>query len=256
MKKKWLIGLLSVLLLVVVSCSYFLYIFKFKHNEIADEELDQVIKGYYAIKLPNGTLLLIENKKDGSIDLVKRFPEEMNKQKVNLEKDGSNPVNNDEKELNESIRPIGDSDSDFLGFTGGKDNSAVESTKMNVDTLKYIDKVTVSEIKKKYKPVIQEFQKETDDRIEYLIDYAKKEYETKKIAGESPSYMYMYKKYTNALNDLEDQNFVLFNGIMESLEKGLETNGYNKAYSKSFRDENEDRKQTHHDKVLNEAIKR
>ncbi len=203
-----------------------------KQYDMTDDELENKIKTPYEIQLPNGTSLIMKNEKSGKSKLIKHYP-----------KPSANKLSGN-----------GDKVGNMLNSNKSDTPSNIKSSKVNTATSNYMERVTVAEIKGKYDPAIMQLQSKIDDKMDYLVNHAREEYSIKKQNGKSSSYPYMYNKYLKALDALEEQNSIMFNGIMDSLEKSLETNGFNKAYSKSFRDEYEIHQELRRKKVLNKAI--
>lgn len=235
MKKKLTIIVSIVIAFVIVGCGYLLYIFQIKEYEVADDIVDEIIYDPYDVILPNGTRLVIENANDQSIELKKEYPD--------LEVDA----------LKEEYLSAEYSVEIPISEGKGKGKRFV-----NIDSRpsKYTDRVTVSQIKKKYELVIKHFHYQADKKLDYLTDHAQDEYSVKKESNENVSYAYMYNKYKIAEDMIELQTDTMFNGIMGSLEKGLESNGYHKVYSKSFRDEYEEKKKVRHKHFLTNVLKR
>jgi len=93
-----------------------------------------------------------------------------------------------------------------------------------------------------------------DSKIDALIGRAKNEYSTKKANGESVNYAYFYNKYMSAAEGLETQTDAVFNGVVKSLEKDLQANGYDKSYSQSVKDEYAAQKKARRDSIMSKAM--
>ena len=65
MKKKLKIFLSVFVIILVAAGSYLLYTFKFKEYDVADEEVEQIVKDPYEIELPDGTKLTLDE--DGGV---------------------------------------------------------------------------------------------------------------------------------------------------------------------------------------------
>ena len=65
MKKKLKIFLSVFVIILVAAGSYLLYTFKFKEYDVADEEVEQIVKDPYEIELPDGTKLTLDE--DGEV---------------------------------------------------------------------------------------------------------------------------------------------------------------------------------------------
>lgn len=228
MKRRLIILSSIVLALIAVSGGYLLYIFQFKEYNIADNQIDRILEHPYHIVLPNGTRLVVDHT-GGKVN--KEYPEKESKGRKEF---SSNPDKLDSKENSRST------------------HKAFSPTTVDSISRKYPDRVTVAQIKDKYASVITNFHKQTDDKYYEMIEHAKNEYVTK---GKNVSYAYRYTKYKSAVEALELQSDSIFNEIMNSLEKGLESNGYHKAYSNSFQDEYQEKKKLRRDRVQSEAVK-
>lgn len=115
-------------------------------------------------------------------------------------------------------------------------------------------KDSVATIKGKYQPTVNSLQGQVDGKINSLIGRAKTEYSTKKANGESVNYAYFYNKYMSAAEGLEAQTDAVFRGVVNSLEKDLQANGYDKSYSKSVTDEYEAQKKARRDSIMKKAM--
>ncbi|ARJ39624.1 hypothetical protein SporoP8_12515 [Sporosarcina ureae] len=228
MKRRLIILLSIVLALIAVSGGYLLYIFQFKEYNVADQQIDRILEHPYHTVLPNGTRLVVDHT-GGTIK--KEYAE---KENTGRKEFSSNPDEMDSKES-----PI-------------STHKASIPTKVDSNSEKYPERITVAQIKNKYESVITNFHKQTDDKYYELIEHAKNEYATK---GKNVSYAYRYTKYNSAVEALELQSDSMFNEIMNSVERSLESNGYHKAYSNSFQDEYKEKKKLRRDKVQSDAVK-
>lgn len=218
MKKRITIILSVLIAIVLIFGSYIIYIYKFKEYNIMDPQVDRVMDKPYVVILPNGTKLLVEEVQDKDFELKRIYSE---RKSTSLDKD----------EIEEN------------------------TTSKITPALKYGNRVTVAEIKKKYERVFTDLESQVDEKINILISIAKDELRVKKEDGERVKSAYFYNKYMKALSGIEMQTDLVFNGIISSLEKDLEANAYNKAYSSSFIKAYETQKAERHEKILSNAVK-
>ena len=256
MKKKLFILSSVVMALIVVSGGYLLYLFQFKEYDVADDQIDEILEDPYNVVLPKGTKLLIDHTDGKGDKLVKvHLVIEEEKQEGEQSEDGttlsfadtglSNATTSEEAAGNSSV----DRPSSLSTFEDDSPNADADNPMPTA-------KVTVAEIKKKYKPVIISFYSQMYAKHHSVIDHVKDEYSIKKEAGESFSHAYMYRKYMGIADSFEVKTDFMFNGIMGSLEKDLSANGYNEAYSKSFTDEYEAGKKERRNEIFSEALGR
>src|SRR5690606_31526929 len=100
------------------------------------------------------------------------------------------------------------------------------------------DRVTVSEIKARYETSLTRLEDTANDRIDGLVNVAKKEYQ----ADSSPNYAYYYNKYTGAASKLEGQMDAAFYGVVGVMKRDLKANGLAESHVKSVINEYENTK--------------
>jgi len=198
-----------------------LYFFKFKEYDVADEEVAQIIEDPYAIEMPDGTTITV----DANGDVV--------------DSDGT------------ASAPVNEGTSSE-GTSSG--NKVPSSTTGDRNTAETTPKPTVSSIKQKYVPTLENLQSQADSKLNTLVGHAKKEYSDKKANGESISYGYFYNKYVGAANGLEARTDAVFAGVIKAVEKDLVANGYDKSYSKNLVDDYNAKKKARKDSLLNKAM--
>ncbi|PIC86121.1 hypothetical protein CSV72_09905 [Sporosarcina sp. P20a] len=255
MKKKLFILLSVVIALIIVSGSYLLYIFQFKEYDVADDQIDNILEDPYDVVLPKGTKLVMDQT-EGKLSKVHPVLEEEDWEGGQSD-EGTTSSSDDDTELL-SVTLSGDN-ADHSSIDRPSSISTWQDDEVSNDdanSQKSTVKATVAEIKKKYEPVFTNFHEQVDDKHNSVIDRVKDEYSIKKEAEKSFSYAYMYSKYMGVADTFEAKTDFMFNGIIESLEKDLEANGYSNAYSKSFRDEYEKGKKVRRDEIFNEAMGR
>ncbi|PID23873.1 hypothetical protein [Sporosarcina sp. P7] len=290
MNKKLKIFLLTALAVIVIGSSYILYLFQFKEYEVADEEVDEIIENPYDITLPNGSKLVLDGEEQND---EKNNEQTSDSKSDNGGKNpdsqqtagGSTSISTGDKITTSSTTGGGTSATDknqsstsqvdgvkqpakenagnTTGTTsstsdqsGKKDPAVSKPVSGNAGSNQPAKKDSVAAIKQKYEPTVNDLQGQVDGKINSLISRAKNEYSTKKANGESIDYGYFYNKYMSAANSLEAQTDAVFNGVVSSLEKDLQSNGYDKSYSQSIRDEYAAQKKARRDSILSKAMGR
>ncbi|PIC67972.1 hypothetical protein CSV78_04045 [Sporosarcina sp. P16a] len=275
MKKKLKIFLLAIVALIMLGGGYLLYIFQFKEYEVADEEVDEIIENPYDIILPNGTKLVLEGEEqDGDQNTEQTSDSKSDNGDENS--DGSTSTAAGDKNTSSSTagststgqvdsakQPAKENVGSTTGTTtstgdqsGKKDPAGSQAASGNAGSNQPAKKDSVAAIKQKYEPTVNNLQGQVDGKINSLISRAKNEYSTKKANGESIDYGYFYNKYMSAANSLESQTDAVFNGVVSSLEKDLQANGYDKSYSQSIRDEYAAQKKARRDSIMSKAMGR
>ena len=286
MKKKFKIFLLAFLALIVIGGGYLLYIFQFKDYEVADEEIDEIMENPYDIVLPNGTKLVIDGEESNNDKSNNQSSDKNDDKSKDQQTTGGSSTNPDgdktasgsttnrsseldknqptDGQTNDAKQPAegntansGDTPStgNNPGDKNTTNNPAINKpTAGNTESGTHAKKESVASIKKKYEPTVSNLQGQVDGKIDSLISRAKNEYTTKKANGESVNYAYFYNKYMSAAEGLEAQTDAVFNGVVSSLEKDLQANGFDKSYSKSVRDEYEAQKKARRDSILSKAM--
>ena len=289
MNKKLKIFLLTSTAIIVLGIGYILYLFQFKEYEVADEEVDQIMEDPYDVTLPNGKKLILEdevdkdgNKKEQASEGKSASESEDGETISDTPKDqqaaGSSSTTGSDtsttsdsgtaatnSDVTGSDQPTVESGTSTSGgnstttpnsnaTSGNKDSTTTGSATGNTAAGKPGKKESVGEIKGKYEPTIAGLQGQVDSKINALIGRAKSEYSTKKANGESVNYAYFYSKYMSAAEGLEAQTDAVFNGVVNSLEKDLQANGYDKTYSKSVKDEYAAQKKARRDGIMKKAM--
>ena len=276
MKKKLKIFLLAIVALIVLGGGYLLYIFQFKEYEVADEEVDKIIENPYDIILPNGTKLVIDGEEASDSEKNEQSSAADSKNSDSQQTaDGSTSTATGDKTTSSSTVEGGTSTSQVDGVKqpakenagntagtttstgnqpGEKGPAVSKPSSGNAGSNQPAKKDSVAKIKQKYEPTDNNLQGQVDGKINSLISRAKNEYSTKKANGESVNYAYFYNKYMKAAEGLEAQTDAVFNGVVKSLEKDLQANGYDKSYSKSMKDEYAAQKKARRDSIMSKAM--
>lgn len=255
MNKKLKILLISTLVLVAIVGGYLLYIFQFKEYEVADDEIEEIMENAYDVELPNGTKLVVKSEEGTVGKLEKKHPERKDDTEEYSETPSSTSEGSGRQESSSDSRT--ESTSTTSGGKGETSSITDSATTGEAPTqaTPSAAKITVGDIKRKYEHSISDLEQQVDHKINSIITHAKDEYNTKKQNGESISYAYLYNKYMGAAESLEAQTDMVFEGIISSLEKDLEVNSFNKAYSQSFRDQYAAQKKARRDRIMNDAMK-
>ena len=225
MKKK--LKTITILLASIVLCVaiYFVYLFKFKEYDVADDAVDEIVENPYTIEMPDGKIVVIDE--DGEL--------------VELDEAASNGVNNGTDAESTS--------------TGNKDDSTKDIVGDKVAGTTTVPKnQTVAEIKADYTPTFASLETQANSKINTLVNHAKQEYSSKKKSGESISYSYFYNKYVGATTELEKTTDAFFYGTVKAIEKDFEANGHNKSEAQSFIKEYEAMKKERKKALLKKAL--
>lgn len=247
MKKKLKIFLLIVLVIILATAGYLLYMFKFKEYDVADEEVEQIIENPYTIELPDGTTITLDDNGE-VVDSQGTDPK------------GTTPVteaavtssDGDSAEGDkEGVTPSPSSSDGETTTSGNKDSSSTAGDSGNPET---DQKPTVASIKNKYVPTLDNLQSQADAKINTLVSHAMKEYTDKKANGESIDFGYFYNKYMGAANGLEARTDAVFAGVIKVAEVDLEANGFDKSYVQSMVDDYDAKKKARRDSLMKKAM--
>ncbi|MFC5589120.1 hypothetical protein ACFPRA_09490 [Sporosarcina soli] len=254
MKKKLKIFSLVFVIVLLVAASYLLYVIKFKEYDVADEEVEKIVKVPYEIELPDGSKLTLDEEQKGTDS------EEADSKTAGSTVDTAGKLDTTSDRITaDSGMEEGKSDaakkqdsvSKGTGSDGTRGKADSSKSRGNNETEK---KPTVASIKQKYAPTFENLQVQADNKLNSLIGHAKKEYIDKKESGESISYGYFYNKYVDAANGLEAQTDAAFNSVIKAVEKDLVANGYGKSYAQSFIDEYNVKKKERRDSLISKAM--
>lgn len=245
MKKKLKIFLLIVIIILLIVAGTLLYIFKFKEYDVADAEVEQIIEDPYAIELPDGTTITLDENGevvDTANADAKKTTADSGGTASAIEETGTSP---------DGTSTNGDK-SKVEGTTAG--DKGANSTSGSTNTTDAGKKATVGSIKQKYIPTLENLQSQADSKLNTLVSHAKKEYSDKKANGESVSYGYFYNKYVGAANGLEARTDAVFAGVISAVEKDLVANGYDKSYAKSLIEDYNAKKKARKDSLLSKVV--
>lgn len=226
MNKKLKITTLILVLLFLTVGGTLLYVFKFKEYDVADEEAKNIIEDPYRIEMPDGTSI----------------------------------TQNHSGEVGESAGTVASNgEKTMVGTTSDNDkqpssNGGSNSTSSKTNTTGTNQEQTVESIKLKYNPVLENLQSQADHKLNTLVSHAKKEYGTKKAAGESISYGYFYTKYVGISEKLEANTDAAFADVIIAVEKDLEASGYSKSHAKSFTEDYNAKKKARKDSLMKKAL--
>jgi hypothetical protein len=218
--KKWKISLSIILVILVGTAGTLYYFLKVKDYHTADKAVEKITESNYTIKLPDPLDKLLDT---GDV-------------------------------ANDSEKNVGtDSNSPKNGESTSASSKAVNTSKGTLSTNR-TTKLTVNEIKARFKPVFADLQNQANAKIDGLVNYAFSEYKTKKANGESISYSYFYSKYTSASGTLEANTDATFNMIYNALTNELKKSGYSPNEAKEFRDQYESTKKQRRQALMKKAF--
>ena len=220
-----------------------LYFFKFKEYDVADEEVAKIVEEPYTIEMPDGTTITLDA--DGEVV----DSEKTDSAGATSASTATVPVSGGAGTSSEGTSTDGSKEE---GTTSG--DKAPSSTTGDSSNTGTPPKQTVSSIKQKYVPTLENLQSQADSKLNTLVGHAKKEYSDKKANGESISYGYFYNKYVSAANGLEARTDSVFAGVIKAVEKDLVVNGYDKSSSKNLVDDYNAAKKARKDSLLNKAM--
>ncbi|WP_438296726.1 hypothetical protein [Sporosarcina sp. FA15] len=241
MKKKLKIFLLILLIVLLATAGTLLYFFKFKEYDVADEEVAKIIEDPYTIEMPDGTTITV----DANGEVVESVEPTLPPVTEGTSSEGTSTDGSEVK---------GTSTDGSKGGGTSSGDKAPSSTTGESNTTETIPKPTVSTIKQKYVPTLENLQSQADSKLNTLVGHAKKEYSDKKASGESISYGYFYNKYVGAANGLEARTDAVFAGVIKGVEKDLVANGYDKSYAQNLIDDYNAKKKARKDSLLNKAM--
>jgi len=245
MKKKLKIFLLILMIIILATAGYLLYMFKFKEYDVADEEVEQIIEDPYTIELPDGTTITLDE--NGEVVDSEGTDSEGTTPVTGAAGTSSDGTSADDNKESGTSAPDGEKntsdDTKDPGSTTGNSGNAVTE-----------EKPTVASIKNKYVPTLENLQSQADTKINTLVSHAMKEYTDKKATGESIDFGYFYNKYMGAANGLEARTDAVFAGVIKATEKDLVANGYDKAYVQSMVDDYDAKKKARRDSLMKKAM--
>lgn len=226
MKKLKIFFIVAAVIIVGVG-GYLLYMFKFKEYDVADEKVSEIIADPYKVELPGGVTLLIDE--NGTV---------------------SEETGTTEKDPNKVTTNAPSNAETLAGKTAGPGSTSTSSGDASVPA----EKPTVASIKDKYRPALEGLESQADAKINALIGRAMAEYQDKKANGQSIDFGYFYNKYMGAAGNLEASTDSIFQAVLNAVEKDLASNGYDKSYAQSFKDEYESTKKARRDGILSKAL--
>lgn len=241
MKKKLKIFLLILLIVLLATAGTLLYFFKFKEYDVADEEVAKIIEDPYTIEMPDGTTITV----DANGEVVESVEPTIPPVTEGTSSEGTSTDGSE-------VKGTSTDGSKGEGTSSGDKSSS--STTGESNTTETTPKPTVSTIKQKYVPTLENLQSQADSKLNTLVGHAKKEYSDKKASGESISYGYFYNKYVGAANGLEARTDAVFAGVIKGVEKDLVANGYDKSYAQNLIDDYNAKKKARKDSLLNKAM--
>lgn len=251
MKKVIKYALLIIGCLVLVGGGYLFYELKIKEYDVADEQVDEIIKENITVELPDGTKLVLDA--EGNI-IEEIVPVTLDSTVNEFEIEGEDIIvqtkdgiitavlnKNREPIEHETIKigqAVNDTQAGMTIVTDG-DEIVVKPTPSpggTTDTTQP-EKVTVASIKAKYEGSFVALEGQAQSRLGSLVNQAKSEYSAKKADGESISYSYFYQKYYGAATAMEGTIDASFNTLYARLENELVQNQFDKSHAQSYKEQ-------------------
>lgn len=228
--KKWKIVLISFLAIVVLIGGYVSYLLFFKHYDVADAKVDEIIEEKYEIELPDGTVVEVDGQgnvqlkegtdvEEGSIGQI--IKEIIKNQQLSLN------INSSDKQVQENQKNEYNNASSNHKNSNRNEGLTSNGKAINTGSSNVNKKITEKDIIIKYRSTITALESQARGRLDALVEQAKKEYSSKKSNGEKISYSYFYRKYSNAAKELENTTDAAFQLILNAVKIDLKNNGLN-----------------------------
>lgn len=208
--------------LLICASGYLIYLFGFKEYDIADAEVDSITKEEYVIELADGSKIIL----DQHGNLLRHV--EGSDEAVRVEKFRKGLSHSETKEIAKTSSP--------------NEKSSADAKKVSNPNSKEKAKVTVSDIQKRYDPVIADIEQQANTSLDNLIKVAKSEYFEMSDNDKNISYPYFYNKYSAAATKLEKRTDQIFYAVMDMMSQDLKSNGLPVTLSESMAKEYENRK--------------
>ncbi|QKX49561.1 hypothetical protein HF394_02610 [Planococcus glaciei] len=280
MKKYWKQITLGLTVVLLAVAGYLVYAFEFKDYETADKEVDKVTEEKIEVDLPDDSKLVVDEEgnvteeKDEDKEEDKETDKEADKTEgATASTDASATASNNNSGSVKTVAAAttnsqtagastngnssnGKSDSNNgkasngnNGNNGSNNGNNNGGNKGNNGSNNGTDRVTVSEIKARYETSLTRLEDTANDRIDGLVNVAKKEYQ----ADSSPNYAYYYNKYTGAASKLEGQMDAAFYGVIGVMKRDLKANGLAESHVKSVINEYENTKKQRRNALMKKA---
>lgn len=257
MKKVLKITALLIGSFVLLIGGYLLYVTKFKEYDVADSQVEEIVRASYVIQLPEGGTLeideegnVVEKDAEGNIISETVAPSTADTTATTNVSNGSSSStknedngdgtvsannnstssgkNNASSSSNEGSSKSGSSSSSSGSSNESSGSGSGSSNDGKVTTL------TIAEIKAKYDPVFAGLEAQAEGRLAALVSRAKAEYVEQKASGESIDYGYFYRKYSSAASNLEAATDAAFYSTLAVVQNAFVANGFTKSQASDY----------------------
>ncbi|MBZ5202052.1 hypothetical protein HU147_12560 [Planomicrobium chinense] len=289
MKKYWKQITLGLTVVLLAVAGYLVYAFEFKEYETADKEVDKVTEEKIEVDLPDDSKIVVDEEgnvteekdedkeEDKEADTtedatastnasttasnstsgtVQTAAASTNSQTAGASTEGKSSngnsdlnngnASNGNKGTNNGNNGNNGSNNGNGGSNNGNNNGGNNG---NNGSNNGKERVTVTQIKARYETSLTRLEDTANDRIDGLVNVAKKEY----LADSSPNYAYYYNKYTGAASKLESQMDAAFYGVIGVMKRDLKANGLAESHVKSVINEYENTKKQRRNALMKKA---
>lgn len=268
-KKLWIVlgSVLTVLLLAGGTAYYFLAL---KEYDIADTEVEEIVREPYVIELPDGTVLkvdeegnVIEDEEvDGNVASADTSSGVSTNGSTDSPSDASESGDGSTGSTNNgstgstgagSTNPSNNGSTGGSGSSGSSEESGSGTSGGSTGGSGETESITVASIKSKYEPTFAALEGQADTKLNALIGRAKAEYVAKSESEEGVSYAYFFNKYSSAARELEANTDGAFYALLGAIKNDLKKNGFSEGYADSFVSEYEARKAERRNSILSQV---
>lgn len=280
MKKILKIAAIVIGSLALLVGGYLLYVTKFKEYDVADTQVDEIVREPYVIEMPEGGTLEIDEEgnvveKDAEGNIISEFkaPKNADDSTVAVASSGGTSSSDEEEDEGESTSGSsqgtssnsgsnnssgstggsgsGNGSSSGSGSTGGSGSAGGSGSGSSGGG--ETSTMTVADIKSKYDPVFAGLEAQAEGRLASLVSRAKAEYTEKQANGESIDYGYFYRKYSSAAANLEEATDAAFYSTLAVVQNTLVANGFNKSYAADYESQYKARKAERRSELMSQV---
>ncbi|WP_106408207.1 hypothetical protein [Tetzosporium hominis] len=282
MKKILKIAAIVIGSLALLIGGYLLYITKFKEYDVADTQVDEIVREPYVIEMPEGGTLEIDEEgnvveKDAEGNIISEFkaPENAEDSSTVVASSGGTSSSEEEEDGEDSTSGSSqgsssnsDSNNSSSGSTGGSSSNSGSGNGSSSGSGSSgssggsgsgssgggeTSTMTVADIKAKYDPVFAGLEAQAEGRLASLVSRAKAEYTEKQANGESIDYGYFYRKYSAAAANLEAATDAAFYSTLAVVQNTLVANGFNKSYAADYESQYKARKAERRSELMSQV---
>ena len=282
MKKILKIAAIVIGSLALLVGGYLLYVTKFKEYDVADTQVDEIVREPYVIEMPEGGTLEIDEEgnvveKDAEGNIISEFkaPKNADDSTVAVASSGGTSSSDEEEDEGESTSGSsqgtssnsgsnnssgstggsgsGNGSSSGSGSTGGSGSAGGSGSGSGSSGGGETSTMTVADIKSKYDPVFAGLEAQAEGRLASLVSRAKAEYTEKQANGESIDYGYFYRKYSSAAANLEEATDAAFYSTLAVVQNVLVANGFNKSYAADYESQYKARKAERRSELMSQV---